>query len=186
MVSSYSGILAFPHLISLVSSWKVKRWKKKKGYSEWISVNFVATWKQTREDRGEEKQEENSWEVWWGASVSLAVFSCPRTEANLAQNERLSSAALGGMLDVKQRQLALGQLVLLFNSRREKKIVRQWRLMVNLPASFFYFQNFILVILLFATTLANADQNEGETQLMLYLLSFTADDCNLCLEDFLV
>lgn len=51
---------------------------------------------------------------------------------------------------------------------------------------FFSFQNFILDILLFATTLANADQNEGETQLMLYLLSFTADDCNLCLEDFLV
>lgn len=51
---------------------------------------------------------------------------------------------------------------------------------------FFSFQNFILDILLFATTLANADQNEGEAQLMFYLLSFTADDCNLYLEDFLV
>lgn len=47
----------------------------------------------------------------------------------------------------------------------------------------FCFQNLILDILLFASTLANAEQNEGETQLMFSLLSFTADDCNLCLED---
>lgn len=49
---------------------------------------------------------------------------------------------------------------------------------------FFSFQNFILDILLFAAALANTDQNEGEAQLMFYLLSFTGDDCNLCLEEF--
>ena len=37
---------------------------KKKGYVEGVSVIFVARWKQTREDGGKEKQEENSWEVW--------------------------------------------------------------------------------------------------------------------------
>lgn len=63
MGSSYSGILAFPHLISLGSSWKVKGGRKK-GYVEGVSVVFVARWKQTREDGGKEKQEENSWEVW--------------------------------------------------------------------------------------------------------------------------
>lgn len=57
--------------------------------------------------------------------------------------------------------------------------------MVNLPAFFLLcFKNFILDVLLFATTLANAEENEGEAQLMFYLLSFTADDCNLFLGDF--
>lgn len=42
--------------------------------------------------------------------------------------------------------------------------------MVNLPAFFFPFQNFILDIFLFATALAIADQNEGEAQLTFYLL----------------
>lgn len=92
----------------------------KKGYIEWIPVIFFATWKQTGEDRGEEKQEESSWEIWCGASVSLAVFSCPRTEANRVQNERLSSAVLGGMLDMKQRLLEPGKLVQLFGVEEEK------------------------------------------------------------------
>lgn len=119
MGSSYSGILAFPHLISLGSSWKVKGGRKK-GSVEGGSVIFVARWKQTREDGGKEKQE-NSWEVWWGASISLAAFSCLRIETNPAQNEPLSSATLGGMLDMKRRQLTLEKLVKLFYSRREKK-----------------------------------------------------------------
>lgn len=58
--------------------------------------------------------------VWCGASVSLTVFSCPRTEANPVQNECLSSAVLGGMLDMKQRLLEPGKLVQLFWTRREK------------------------------------------------------------------
>lgn len=139
MGSSYSRILAFPHLISLVSSWKVKGGRKKR--SHWTDFcNFCCyVDKQTGEDRGEQKQEGNSWEVWWGASVSLAVFPCPCTEANLVQNERLSSAALwGGMLDVKQGQLEPGKLVQLFWSRREKIIVTPSWLMVNLPAFFFF------------------------------------------------
>lgn len=119
----------------------------------------------------------------WCLCVSHGVFL--PTEANPVQNECLSSAVLGGMLDMKQRLLEPGKLVQLFWTRREKIIMRVWWLMVNLPAFFLLcFQNFILDILLFATILANAEQNEGEAQLMFYLLSFTADDCNLFLEDF--
>lgn len=167
MGSSCSGILVFPHLISLGSSWKVKGGRKK-GYTEDVSAIFVARWKQTREDGGKEKQEENSWEVWWGVSVSLAAFSCPRIETNPAQNECLGSAALGG--DAGHETEAAGAwktCKIILQQKRKKNCETP---MTDGKTDCFFFQNFILDIWLFATTLANADQNEGKVHLMFYLL----------------
>lgn len=181
MGSSYSEILAFSHLISLGSSWKVKGRRKKEG-----SVIFVARWKQTREDRGKEKQEENSWEVCWGASNSLAAFSCPCMETKPEQNEPLSSAALGGMLDLKQSQLEFEKLVKLFYSRREKKTntVRHSWLMINL-AAFFFFLSKISLWTFYCLPQHRATLIRMKAKHSLYFISCKFwQMTNLCLEDF--
>lgn len=86
---------------------------------------------------------------------------------------------------MKQRQLEPGKLVH-FGAEEKNNCDTLMTDGESACLFFFSFQNFILDILLFATTLANADQNESEAQLTFYLPSFIADACNLCLDDFLV
>lgn len=89
------------------------------------------------------------------------------------QNEPLSSAAVGGMLDLKQSQLEFKKLVRLFYSRRGKNHLCETFMTDDKSGCFFFcfpVQNFSLDILLFATAPHNADQNEGKAQLIFHLL----------------